>query len=362
MNIFRPLCDKVILVTGNITQKIHPSQNVYIRCVSYNPRNTLFLLKVIKYIIAQIKLSYKLFVIPKEDIDFIFFFLGPNLLLPMIAAKIKRRQTVIIATGSTLDTIKRIPGVNRALAPRISGILERLTFSLTDYFAVQSPSVVNFLDLRKFNKKVVIAGELPVDTEFFKISEQLEDRKNLVGYIGRLAPGKGIENFIKAVPLILDKQEEIEFVIGGDGPLFGKIKEEVKERGLYNKVELVGWIPTKEQLSLLLNRLKLLVLPSCSEGVPTIILEAMACGTPVLLTPVGGVPDVIKDRETGYILENNSPESIVAGVIRALNCPRFGVIAKNAHDLIQKEYIYEVVVDRHRKILNDLCQGLNKNG
>ena len=73
-------------------------------------------------------------------------------------------------------------------------------------------------------------------------------------------------------------------------------------------VTLVGWI-SHDELPSYLNMLKLLVVPSYTEGLPNIVIEAMSCGTPVLATPVGGVPDLIEDGITGFILEDNFPET-----------------------------------------------------
>jgi len=100
--------------------------------------------------------------------------------------------------------------------------------------------------------------------------------------------------------------------------------------------------------------MKLLVVPSYVEGLPNIVLESMACGTPVLATPVGGIPDVIRDRETGFIMEDNSPECIAKNVERALNHPALEQITINARALIEKEYSYEASVERYRNMLRSL--------
>lgn len=122
---------------------------------------------------------------------------------------------------------------------------------------------------------------------------------------------------------------------------------------LNNKVELTGWIP-HDELPDYSNMLKLIVLPSYTEGLPNVMLEAMACGTPVLATPVGTIPDVIKDGETGFIMENNNPECVAENVIRVLEHPDLDKIVKNARELVEKEYTYEAAVERYRMILKEL--------
>lgn len=80
----------------------------------------------------------------------------------------------------------------------------------------------------------------------------------------------------------------------------------------------------------------------------------MACGTPVLATPVGGVPDLIKDGETGFILENNSPACIAEAVIKVLEQQNLDKTVKNARELVEKEFTYEAAVERYKKILESI--------
>jgi len=115
-------------------------------------------------------------------------------------------------------------------------------------------------------------------------------------------------------------------------------------------VQIVDWTPHKNLIDIL-NTLKLLVLPSYTEGLPNVILEAMACGTPVLATPVGAIPDIIKDGETGFIMEDNSPECIAKNIVRALNHPDLEKIAENGRRLVEQEFTFEKAVKRWKKIL-----------
>jgi len=103
-----------------------------------------------------------------------------------------------------------------------------------------------------------------------------------------------------------------------------------------------------------LNEAKLVVLPSYGEGLPNIVLEAMACGTPVLATPVGGIPDVIQNGDTGFIMKNNSPACIAENVMRALEHPDLETIVKNARALVEQEFTYEGAMERWKEILEEL--------
>jgi glycosyltransferase involved in cell wall biosynthesis len=163
--------------------------------------------------------------------------------------------------------------------------------------------------------------------------------------------------FVGAIPKVLEARDDVRFLIGGDGVLFEHVEAEVREAGLTDKVRLPGWIPYRE-ISAHLNELRLLVLPSYSEGLPVIILYAMACGTVVLATPVGGIPDLVTDGVTGFIMEDNSPECIARNVVRALGHPDLERVALNARRLAETQFSYEVCVERMRKALVEIssCQ------
>ena len=304
--------------------------------------------RIVKYILTQLKISY---VLAKErKAEAYIFFLAQSLTLPILTLKLMRRK-IIIVTGASYSEVAKF-GKDYLLL--IQKIEEKINYPLSDQIIVdinvESENLIHQFGLEKYRNKISFGGAFPVDVNSFRIKKKLKDRRNIIGCIGRLVPQKGVMNFAKAIPLILKEQNDLKFIIGGGGPLFEEIEDELKANGSYDKVTLTGGIPY-EKLPDYYNEMKLFVDPTYTETIPTVIMEAMACGTPIVASPVDAIPDLIRDGENGFLMENNSPECIAKNVIGALNDSRLDEIVKSANDLINREYTYEKVVENYRKLL-----------
>lgn len=359
IDLLKPISHRIYAITGRYSCESGDKVRT-IRMKGWG-NDDIPILKILKYWLIQLKICSYLFKIAR-DIDIVIIYFGTRgYVLPLFTAKVLRKKTVSCFTGlassaAKLSYGKWLFGLGGILFPSIARILERINLLLADQVHVESPCGIISMGLEAYREKIIISGRY-VDIDSFRVTKGLQDRENLVGYIGRLSTEKGVMNLAKAMPSILKQHNGIEFFIGGNGPLFEQLKTELEENGAYDKTEMVGWIP-HQNLPEYFNKLRLILLPSfIGEGLPGVVQEAMACGTPVLATPVGGVPDLVKDGETGFIMEDNSPECIARNVTRALNHPKLDEIGQNACRLIQQEYSYQIMVEKCRHALEELMKG-----
>jgi glycosyltransferase involved in cell wall biosynthesis len=194
-----------------------------------------------------------------------------------------------------------------------------------------------------------VAHEHFIDPEFCRNSAGMENIDHTIGFIGRLEVEKGILNLLRS--LEFPEMRVVTLLIAGDGPLTGEIKRIIHEGGNGNRIRLVGWVD-HDMVCDILKSIRLLVVPSMTEGLPNIVLESMSCGTPVLATSVGGIPDLIIDNVTGFILTDDSPQSICTGIIRALKSDRIDSITLEARNLVSREFTKNVAVEHWRSILD----------
>ena len=251
-------------------------------------------------------------------------------------------------TGSSIKTLEAKHDILRLGLV----VLQYFTFLCADKIILYSKNLVEEFDLKKWKKKILIAYEHFLDFNTFTVNSLLSNRPPLIGYIGRLSEEKGVQQFTKALLPILNDNQDLHVLIGGDGHLKEAIEVLLKEEEITNRVDLPGWI-SHDDLPKYLNQLRLLVIPSYTEGLPNIMLEAMACGTPVLATPIGAIPDIIIDGKTGFIMENNSPECIAENVNRALNYPELKQIVENGRQFVEENFTFEKTVKNWEKILQD---------
>ena len=340
------------LITGNDGYSFFKNDsrlNAYeINCM--HRKNAQNVLKwIFKYITTQLKMSYRIARLSQKTDLWIFFIGGDYLLLPMLTAKLLQKKVILVFAGSITESLKS----EKSKLYDIIRPISRINCSLSDRIVLYSPILIEQWDLNSYSSKISIAPKHFLDFNTFKFTKNLSQRDNLVGYVGRFSNEKGIINFVESIPEILKRKPDVHFLLIGDGVLKNEIEQYVQRNNLSEKVEIKKWVQHNE-LPLYLNSLKLVVIPSYTEGLPNLMLEAMACGTPVVATSVGSIPDFIKNAETGFIMENNSPDCIAKSIINALEESDLEKVSERARILIEQNFTFEKAVERYEYIIKNI--------
>ncbi|WP_440949207.1 glycosyltransferase family 4 protein [Methanosphaerula subterraneus] len=343
------LANQVYIITGNagidVAQMLKDSHFELIYHISGSNAIT----RIYNYAKTQVTITFHMMKLSK-NVDIWIFPIGGEALLPCVfLAKILRKPVIMSLTSSTESMMK----YQQTLLTPIVVFFAKFNYFLASKIILYSPALISEWNLEKYRQKILIAYEHFLDFNVFSVTIPLSDRPPLIGYIGRLSKEKGVQNFAQALPAIFSSQRGLRVLIGGDGQLKETIVASLQEGGITTCVDLPGWI-SHDDLPPYLNQLRLLVLPSYTEGLPNIMLEAMACGTPVLATPVGVIPDVIIDGKTGFIMENNSPECIAMNVIRALNSQELEQIADSGKRFVEENFTFERVVAQWKEVLEEI--------
>jgi len=288
----RPLCDYMYVIAGNFEKHY---DGVDIIDVPTQQRTPSLLQRIANNLFAQIQMVIELARITRKC-DIVFYDVGEYRNIIVIAfGKLFRKTTLVYHHGGNklLEAQLQYRDGAEILVPYVQECMLRLCYHIVDYVLCLSPSIIEFGGLQAYSKKILFFKDF-VEVERFKPGTFPSSKQNLIGYIGRLNAKKGIMNIIESLPTVLQHFPDVQLVVAGSGELESQIKSEVDRRGLQKSVTFLPWIPDKsypEQL----NQLKFFLLPSYEEGIPKTVLEAMACGVIPIVTPVGGIPDIVRD-------------------------------------------------------------------
>lgn len=140
----------------------------------------------------------------------------------------------------------------------------------------------------------------------------------IVGSAGRLVPVKGYEDFLQAAALVKKAEPRAFFVIMGEGPLRKDLSDLARKLNLSGSLLLPGW---RDELPDWLRAMDVFLLTSLNEGMGRVLVEAMACGLPIVATEVGGVPSVVDDGINGFLVPPRAPEIMAQSVLKLLADP-----------------------------------------
>ncbi len=132
---------------------------------------------------------------------------------------------------------------------------------------------------------------------------------------GRLSPEKGFEQLIEAARIVTAQDADAGFVLFGDGPLHSALSRQIAAANLAERFVLAGF---RGDLGKFLPHLDLMVLSSYTEGLPVVLLEALAAGVPVVSTAVGGAPEVVEEGRSGYLVPPGDPQALARRILDML--------------------------------------------
>ena len=156
-----------------------------------------------------------------------------------------------------------------------------------------------------------------VDVHLFMPSPiKRENKPFTILSVGRLVPMKGFHILLSAVAQLNQSlAQPAHLILVGDGPQKEELLQKAEVLGLRDKLKIVAPMP-QEQLVAYYQQADVFCLPSFSEGLPCVVVEAMACGKPVVATRVGGIPELV-DEKTGILVPPGDPKSLCEALVQA---------------------------------------------
>ncbi|MFB3134014.1 MAG: glycosyltransferase family 4 protein, partial [Rhodothermales bacterium] len=190
----------------------------------------------------------------------------------------------------------------------------------------------------------------PMDVQDLRDELGLNHQK-VVLTISRLVPRKGIDTVLRALPQVAHQIPDVRYLIGGSGPDRDRLEALSRELHLSDRVQFLGNIP-KEDLLRYYNACDVFVMPSREdrphvEGFGIAFLEANACGKPVIGAWSGGIPDAVRDGETGLLVEPDDEADLAAAMLRLLrDAPLAARLGRNGRQRVRDEASWDHVADQ----------------
>lgn len=215
------------------------------------------------------------------------------------------------------------------------------------------------------DEKKIAVHHMGISLDKFKPLErkiQLEKPVTLLT-IGRLFEKKGHEYTIKAVAQLVNKYKNINHVIAGDGPLRHKLEKLVLKLGIKNHIKFLGSVDQNEVLELY-RQAHIFILPSITagngdqEGIPLVLMEAQAAGLPVISTYHSGIPEVVVDGKSGFLVPEKDIEALAEKITYLIEHPEiWPEMGRSGRKFVEENYdiqklnkqlveIYNTVIDR----------------
>lgn len=183
-----------------------------------------------------------------------------------------------------------------------------------------------------------------VDTERFRPCAKRET--GLIVWVGRFVPEKGLTYLLGAARILAKSPHDFKFLLIGFGPLKTKIENLSNAYGLSEFFEFAGSL-RRTEIALILGKATMFVFPSLKEGMPISVLEAMACGLPIVGSDISGIKEVVTHGQNGFLVPPRDPKALANAILTLLEDDRLRRrLGSNARDLMTRKYSWDIIIDR----------------
>jgi len=211
---------------------------------------------------------------------------------------------------------------------------------------------------KKLQPVLVYNGINLPSTKPISSEPEIEKKIFTIGSVGRLAEQKGHTHLLAAIPQVLQRHPGARLVLLGDGELRSQLEAQVKQLDLESQVEVAG------QVNNVLEQLEgfdLFVSSSLWEGLPTVIMEAMAVGVPVIATDIPGSREMISHKKNGWLVAPAAPSSLANAINELIENPQLRRQLSQAGKQSVKQYSIQEIAKSYKNLYDSLLAGSEKN-
>lgn len=273
------------------------------------------------------------------------------------------RTTEAAALLKTLSSVPLITTLHLGEMEGGSKLLRTLVksyeFTVGRFIARQSSHIITVSEAVAQYSKPMIGKSTPltvvpngVDTSAFHPTLERNGVKPTILFVGRLIQNKGPEVLVNAVPQILSSHPNARIIFAGDGPMKAQLIQQAEKLQVGHAIDFLG---LRHDVPELMRKSSLFVRPSTLEGMPLTVLEAMASALPVVATPVGGTPELIKDKECGHLVPVGDSSALANATIRLLDDRSMAESMGNrGYDMVVNKHTWEVVAQKTERVYEEV--------
>lgn len=243
-------------------------------------------------------------------------------------------------------------------------LVEKIVYSRAKGFIVLSEAFRQILHQTygvPLHRIFIVGGG--INTEEFLVKQSVAESRSQLGWaqdrriilsVRRLVQRMGLENLIMAIAQVRQVFPDVLLLIAGKGAIADNLRSLIQQMNLENHVQLLGFVADQD-LPIAYHAAELTIVPSVSlEGFGLTVIESLASGTPVLGTPIGGIPEILRPLTDDLVLEGSSVEQLAKGLIEALVGQRQMPSAAACQNYVKRNYDWQAIAAQMRSVYAQL--------